>query len=395
MPRHLIIGNGTAGFSAIQAILEYDSDGEITVISLEHHLPYSRVLLTHYIGGHVSKDNLYMTGESFFKQKKVNLLLGAAAVNIDPEQKRVELDNGRVLSYEKLLVATGGKPVIPQHLQKESPDIMGLRTIEDASYIRQKSLSGAKIVIVGGGSLGVELACALREGGNFPEMVVSSSHVLSRVADDEAAAVIQEQIQSYGIKIWTGEDVTEVVHTSKGVEGVVLSGGQEISCQVVVICKGVQPNREFLDRVLPTIRGGIKVDSNMRTDIPDVYAAGDVVEAYELSRQEFCVSAIWPHAIAQGRVAGMNMTGQDVIYEGSLSRNALEIFGLPVISMGITRVPAKRDWDLDVNQDKSSYCKLVYHDAKLVGAVLVGKVEKAGKLQAAIRKAAGIETVLN
>ncbi|MGI9950753.1 FAD-dependent oxidoreductase [Moorellaceae bacterium AZ2] len=386
---YVIVGNSIAALSCIKAIREVDPVRKIAVVSKESHLPYSKVLLTHYIAGQVKLSDLFLVDRDFFRRQGVELFLGTQACNIDVKNREIELDNGRRVYYEKSLVATGASAVIPSTVPGGIEGITGVRTIEDATYIRQRALEGAKIAIWGGGLVGVKLACALQEINNLPVMLVSSPYIMSQVADNEAAYIVEQHLKSKGVRIEIGTDVKEIVAPEGRLEGVVLTDDRFIECQVLAVCKGVRPNLQFLKGVSLGSRG-LRVDQHMCTEIEGVFAAGDVTETYEISRGEYRNVAIWPNAVEQGRVAGLNMAGQRWRYRGSLTRNALEILGLPFISLGVTRVPAHGDWDVDINAGKDHYRKLVYRQGKLVGAILVGNVLEAGCLQAAIRKNAQI-----
>lgn len=385
MTRYVVIGNSIAGLSGVRAIRSRDTDGEITVVSLEKHNPYSKVLLTHYIAGHVSKEGLYLASQDELNNLNANFLMGAKAVDLDGRGKEVILDDGRSLSYDYLLVATGSRPKMPDSIPAGINGITGLRTVEDADLIKKHASNGGKVIILGGGLVGVKLACALRERGVFPEIIIGSPHIMSKVADDEGALIIEEHMRAEGVTIRTGTDIAGIDYGPEGIESLSFTDGQTIKCDALAVCKGVSPNTEFLGRALPGKRG-VKVNQNMMTDLQDVYAAGDVAVTYEVTAGVHNTAAIWPHAVEQGRIAGLNMAGKKCSYRGSLSRNALEIIGLPFISIGITNPKGcGDDWDFDIINGKKEYKKLVYRNGKLVGAVLLGRVEEAGRLQAIIR----------
>lgn len=387
MAKFVIIGASAAGTAAIREIRALDREGDITLISEENHRPYSKVLLTQYIAGRVPFQNLFLDDEDFFSRMKVNAVMGTKAVRIDPDRRTVELENGRLVPYERLLLATGGAPSISGDLGQD-PDVTGLRTISDAEAIKRRALEGAAIAISGGGLVGIKLACGLREAGATPELIVSSPHILSQVADDEAAILAERQLEMYGVRVRTGVDVKGVLRGPGGLEGISLSDGGTLPCRMLAVCKGVKPNSGPVSNHLPAWRG-VRVDARMRTGLPGVFAAGDVAETQDLTSGEFRVLAIWPHAVAQGRIAGRNMAGRPENYAGSLPRNALEILGLPFISMGAIHVPAKGgDWDVAIERGPGTYRKLIYRRGRLVGAVLVGSVLEAGRLQAEIRRSA-------
>lgn len=394
MKKYLIIGGSTAGLSAAKTIRSHDREGEITVVSREKHLPYSKVLLTHFIAGHVNKERLYLVDDRYFKRSGTNFLPGANAVGVDPAQKKVTLENGQKLDYDTLLVATGGTPAQPPDYARGKPCVAVLRTIEEALQIRRHAGPGSVVAVIGGGPVGVKLTCALREAGSLPVMIVSSPHLLSRAADDEAAMILRQHMAGSGIEIRTGTDLSGLELQRSGLPSLLLSTGETLECNMVVFCKGVRPNTGLLSSMIE-IKRGIKVDQYMRTALPDIYAAGDAAETFDLLRRDYRVAATWPHAVQQGRLAGMNMCGYKAAYDGSLSRNAMEVLGLPFISIGISRTPARENWDLKIERDNGRYRKLVYRDGRLVGALLVGDVEEAGILQAAIRRDAGVERCLD
>jgi NAD(P)H-nitrite reductase large subunit len=171
----------------------------------------------------------------------------------------------------------------------------------------------------------------------------------------------------------------------ESVEGVLLDNGERINCQLVVIGKGVQPNVEFISSTPIKVNEGIVADETMRTNLPDVYVAGDVAETYDLSTGKTGVNAIWPCAFEQGRMAGLNMVGKKAKYGGSFRMNSLDFYGLPVISMGVTR-PNGNGFQQVQKKTKNTYRKLVLKDGHIIGAILVGHVQKAGIFTTLLKK---------
>jgi len=387
MSKYVVIGNSTAGLSAVQALKLHDPNAGVTVVSAERHLPYSRVLLTHLIAGKVNRRQLFLVEPDFYLRSGIRLLEGLQAVEIAPLLKLVTLDSGEQLSYHKLLVSAGSAPVIPAGFNPSARLVTGLRTLEDAEKVLRFATPEARIVVVGGGPVGVKLACALREAGAAPELIVGSPQLLSQVADDETATIVRNRISGRGVRVRTGVEVICLEDNRDGSGLLSLSDGTNIYCNLVVFCKGVSPNAKILHGLLLPGRW-IRVDKRMRTEYEDIYAAGDVAETFEITRRQYCVAATWPHAVQQGRLAGMNMAGFQAAYSGSLFRNAMEIFGLPFISIGIHRVQSGANWDVLIRRDGLCYRKLVYRDGKLVGVQLVGDVREAGALQAEIRRGA-------
>lgn len=384
MKRYVILGNNIAALTAVRAIRSMDKEGQVTIISAENHLPYSKVLLTHYIAGHVKAENMYLTSPEEMERLNADVIYGTKAVEISMGTRKVFLADGRCIDFDRVLAATGGSPI----LEQISMDCIstGLRTIEDANLIIKTAKSGGKILIAGGGLVGVKLACALNEAGYSAEIVIKSDHILSKVADDEAALRIQLHMQSKGICIRTGVSIERVEEYEHGRENAVLSDGLKAECDMIAYCKGVRPNMSFMEKHACN-RDGIITNEFMMTKMPEIYAAGDVACTMEITENAYHNISIWPNAIEQGRIAGLNMAGGKYEYRGSLSRNSLEILGLPFIRMGITNAKGvQEELDYKIESESSTYKKLVYRKGKMVGALLLGDVYEAGRLQSIIRE---------
>lgn len=385
MKKYVILGGSIAGLTAARAIRSIDKDGEITIISAEEFLPYSKVLLTHYIAGHVKEENLYITDEQELRHLNVNIVLDTMANDIDMDNNEVILDNGVKLKFDALLLATGGNPVIPKDRIQIGCAATGLRTLKEARRIKQTANNKGNIIITGGGLVGIKLICALYEAGCTGEMVIKSNYILSKIADEEAALRIMNHLRSKGLSIRTGIDIKKIEANEDKIT-VLLDNGQQKEYAMAVYCKGVRPCTDFIN-CADSKKEVLKVNEYMMTQMPGVYAAGDVASTYEITTNSFKNVAIWPHAVEQGKIAGLNMAGEKIRYRGSLSRNALEILGLPFIAIGTTNFSGNReDFDCDVKATKDSYKKFIYKKGKLVGVILLGDVLEAGKLQAMIRE---------
>ena len=390
--RYVIIGGSAAGISAVEAIRSVDRASPIELFSREGTPFYSRVLLSYYIAGAITKDELHFRPLEFFSENKVNAHLGLRAERVLPESKSIRMEDGREYPFDRLLIATGSSPKILDIPGKDKKGVVVIRNIDHAQEIVNRLEEIKTACVLGGGLIGLRTGYALSVRGLKVKIIVKSSHVLSQMLDRDAAEMIEGTMREHGIDIRTGRDAVEIVG-KESVEGIILDDGERINCQLVVIGKGVQPNVDFISSTQIKVNEGIVGDETMRTTLPDIYVAGDVAETFDLSTGKTGVNAIWPCAFEQGRVAGLNMAGKKAKYDGSFRMNSLDFYGLPVISMGVTRIDGN-EFQQFQRKTKSTYRKIVLKDGCIVGAILVGRIQKAGILTTLLKKRVNVLDVI-
>jgi len=386
---YVIIGASAAGISAIESIRETDKNGKITVVSDENYPIYSRCLLSYYLAGTISEEKLKYRDDDFYKKNNVNAILGKKVELVLPD-KKVKLSDSTIVPFDKLLIATGSRSKTEKIPGVQLEGVLGLRNIEDAKKIEVRLDKTKTAVMLGGGLIGLRAAYALHKRGVKVTVVVKSKHVLSQILDEEGASFIQKEMEKQGIKILTGLSATEIVG-NKDVNGVVLENGEKIDCEIVVIGKGVQANTELVKGTDIKTERGIIVDDELKTTVSDIYSAGDVAQTSDLITGEKTINALWPNAVIQGKIAGLNMAGKNIKYDGSLAMNSVEFFGLPTISYGITK-PKGEGYEFIV---KKKYKKFVLKNNKIVGFVLVGDIDNAGVYGSLLRKKIDISSVKN
>jgi nitrite reductase (NADH) large subunit len=390
--RYIVIGGSAAGISAVEAIRSKDRTSPIELFSSEGTPFYSRVLLSYYIAGAITKEELHFRPLEFFSENRVTAHLGQRVEKVLPESKSIRMEDGRVYPFDRLLIATGSSPKILDIPGKDKKGVVVIRNIDHAQEIVNRLEEIKTACVLGGGLIGLRTGYALSVRGVKVKIIVKSSHVLSQMLDRESAEMIQGTMREHGIDIRTGRDAVEIVG-KESVEGIILDDGERVNCQLVVIGKGVQPNVDLISSTQIKVNEGIVADETMMTNLPDIYVAGDVAETFDLSTGRMGVNAIWPCAFEQGRVAGLNMTGKKAKYGGSFRMNSLDFYGLPVISMGITRIDGN-EFQQFQRKTKNIYRKLVLRDGRIVGVILAGQVQKAGILTALLKKRVNVSDVI-
>lgn len=363
----VIIGSGGAGISAIQTIRQNDHDEghHIALISSERELAYSPCALPYVISDSIPYKRLSRLDSSFYKKNKIQTSWGSPVCRIDPVRKSIALKNGKTFFYDKLLIATGSIPIKPPIPGIDKKGVFFVDTLKNTrrikDYIRKEKIAKrqGRVAIIGAGFTGIETALALRKQGINVIVIEMLDRILAKVLDDDFARIAHNKINALPSspklsprmisgRSWRGCDsangqkeiefklstaVTEIKGKTR-VKSVVLHNGKNIPVDMVIISVGVRPNIDFLNGSGITVNKGIIVNDRMQTNEPDIYAAGDAVETTDCITSEPTISAIWPNAIEQGKVAGLNMMGKETHYPGAFSINVLNIEGLPVISMG-------------------------------------------------------------
>jgi NAD(P)H-nitrite reductase large subunit len=381
--RYVIVGGSGGAISAVEAIRSVDQESQIDLFSDEATPLFSRVLLPYYVAEELSKPLLNFRSADFFEQNKINAHIGVRVEEIFIDSKTVRTEAGEQFPFDKLLLATGGKAIVPPIPGIDKEGISPLKTMADAERIYH--LKGKMAVVIGAGSIGVETSISLKRKGMEVALLEQLGHVLPTVFDEEAASIIKKRIEDLGITTVTGEKAIQFTGNGQ-VKGVV-TDSRKIKCDMVVLAVGVKPAIELAQKVGIEIGslGGIKVDAQMMTNLPNIYAAGDVSETYDISRDSNWINAIWPCAVEQGRIAGLNMAGRKTSYEGSFRRNSIGNFiGVPAISMGVTHADTcsscegGEEFQEIRRRTKDTYKKLILKNGRLVGAILVGQTQKAG-----------------
>jgi len=388
--QYVIIGSSAAGISAVEAIRTKDKDSKIVVISDEKKPLYSRCLISYLLAGTIDEKKIWYRKDSFFKNNKVNALLGIKAIEINTKKKEILLDNKEKVEFDRLLIATGASPKLESIPGIDKSGVFPLRTIEHAIKIQAMLGKVKSVAVLGGGLIGLRAAYALKNCGKDVSVFVKSGSILSQIVDKGAAGLMQKRIEEKGIKIFTGVAAKEITG-DKSMKGVTLDNGSKHGCELVIIGKGVSPNMEIAKDSGIKINRGILTNDSLKTNVKDIFAAGDVSETNDIALGEGSINAIWPAACEQGRIAGLNMTGEKETYEGSLAMNSIEFFGLPVISVGITK-PKNDTYEEIVKKDaaRNIYKKVVLKDGIIAGVVFVNSIENIGVIGALIKNKADI-----
>ncbi len=385
MTRYVIIGGSAGTVGAVEAIREVDPVGDITVISEEPNAAYSRPMIAEHLTREADLKKMAFPTTDFWNQQKVQTHLLKKAVKLNLAQQEVELEDNERIPYDRLLIATGGKPFVPKMEGVNKRGVYNFVNAHDAQRIGEaiEKDKVQKAVVIGGGLIGVSAAESLTKRCIKVTVIELKNWILNLVLDSDAAKIVEKAMQREDVSIITGRTVQRIM-VGKGedeaVGGVVLDDGTAIECDIVVVAVGVIPRTELAAQTDMKLNRGILVDRFMQTSVPNVYACGDVAEAYDFITQTNRVLALWPVARIGGRTAGYNMAGNRCEYPGATAMSALNYFGVPVISAGLSAADPSEGFETLLFQDKEKgvYRKVILKDGTVVGMTFVGDVERSG-----------------
>ena len=385
MSKYVIVGASAAGIGAVEAIREVDPTSSITVISEEPCPQYSRPMISDLVSGKANFEKMMCREDQFWEKNDVQALTGRTAVSLNLAEKWVALDKGDHINFEKLLIATGGKPFVPKIEGADKDGVFTFTTLSDAEHLLAKVENATSAVVIGGGLIGVSVTEALVKRGLKVTMVELKDTILSLILDPTASEMVENVITKAGVTIITGQSVQRVTGKPEDdnvVGGAVLTNGEQVQCDLIIIAIGVIPRTELVSGTGVKTNRGILVDRFMRTSVSDVYASGDVTEAYDFLYGENRLLPLWPLAQLEGKVAGYNMAGKKAEYPGGTAMSALNYFGIPIISIGITNPREASAYEILVKHEpeRNLYKKIVLEDNVIVGLTLVNDIEKAGVL---------------
>jgi NAD(P)H-nitrite reductase large subunit len=378
--KYLIIGNSAGGIGAAEAIREVDRAGAITIISDEPYPAYSRPLISEYLTSRCPVEKMLFRPADFYEKNYIRAILGQKAEELDIGRHAIRLENKRTIAWEKLLLATGGSPIVPQIKGIDCSGVFTFTTLDDAKAIDQ--YLGHRVqraVVIGGGLIGVSVTEALVKRGIKVTIVEMKERILNTILDEEASALAEGRLERAGVEIITGHTAAAVssYYLSGDVTGVTLDDSSPIPCELVIVAIGVQPRTELVAGTGIRMNRGIVGDCHMATSCADIYACGDAAEAYDFIYGENRLTPIWPNAYIGGRVAGFNMAGVPTEYPGGTAMNSLNYFGLAIVSAGMM-APPDDSYEVLVNRRDHTYKKVVLKDGLVVGMVFAGDIEKSG-----------------
>ncbi|MFH1647579.1 MAG: FAD-dependent oxidoreductase [Chloroflexota bacterium] len=354
----------------------------MTIVSDEPYHAYSRPLISEYLAGKCSVEKMAFRPADFYATNSIRAVLGDRAVSLDTDKHAAELESGTTIAWRKLLLATGGVPVVPPTRGLDLPGVFTFTRLDDAMAI-DRFLGGhrgrtVKVVVIGGGLIGVSATEALVERGVEVTVVEMKDRILNVILDEAASALASDSLGRAGVRMVTGHTVAGVTAGPEGrVSGVTLDDGQQMSCDLVILAIGVRPRTELAAGAGVKVSRGISVDRRMATSATGVFACGDVAEAYDFVYGENRLTPIWPNAYVGGRVAGFNMAGVSTDYAGGTAMNSLKYFGLAVASAGIVN-PPDSSYEVISRGYDHTYRSVVLKNGVTVGMVLAGDTARSG-----------------
>jgi nitrite reductase (NADH) large subunit len=388
----VIIGNGVAGVTAARALSDAGAGVEVYTQEAYHYYPRPR--LQRFLAGEIELEDLTLYPPAWYEERGIAVHLGIEVAELDPRVKRISLaacpergrracpergrSNGREVSYDRLLLATGSRPFVPPIEGVDKEGIFTYRTIEDALNVKRWAKGAKRAVVVGGGLLGLEAARALMVLGLKVIVLESEPYLLQRQLDAEGGALLRELIEAMGIEVVL-EASSQAVLGDGQATGVLLQDGRRIEGDLILISTGICSNVKLAQEAGLEVHRGVVVDEHLRTSAEDIYAAGDVAEFRGR------VYGIIPAAIEQARAAAQNMLGEEAAYQGTVPSNTLQVMGIDCTSIGVVHPPEGDGYQELRKSGAGVYKKLVLKNKRLVGAILLGDKKDAALISRLIR----------
>jgi NADPH-dependent 2,4-dienoyl-CoA reductase/sulfur reductase-like enzyme len=377
----VIVGLSAAGLSCLDTLLRFSPDASVTAISEEKYSPYCRCLLTYYLGKILKEDQMVIKDISSYP-RNVRFISGERVEEIHISKKSVTLSGGKEIVYDKLLIATGSHAEKPEYYD-EQKKMFTLRFLDDAKKVQQHIKD--KAIVLGGGFVGIKAAYGLIERNTRVTMVVASSYPLSMIADEKTARFIEKDLKAMGIDIHTGEDIAGIKMKNDSLR-VSLTSGVELAGDVIVVGKGVKPRVDLAKKSGIRTDMGIAVNEFLETSAEGVYAAGDCCETMDIARKIPWVNALWPVAVEQGYFAGLNMSGVQTPYPGSIGMNSLKTRTFHIITAGVLKADDGITFFEKYFPSTNQFRKLAVRDNIPVGMAFYNNFEDAGVIMNLIKK---------
>ncbi|NIM95644.1 MAG: FAD-dependent oxidoreductase [Anaerolineales bacterium] len=382
----VIVGAGPAGLTATETLRAQDNHTEIVVISDEPYPPYSPpAMVDHFLSG--SKAHLWR-GEYWPEEIGVEYRSGTKVIAIEPEDHRLQLSKDGALEYDKLVIASGSRLYAPLE-GADLPGVYNFKSLSAAEALIKKIEKGnaRSALIVGAGFIGMEIALLLQGLSVNVTQVEMLDQVMPRMLDKETASFALRAMRGRGVSVRLNTKARAFTGDKK-VRSVELESGEQLEADLYIAATGVMPNVDFLEGSGIKVNTGIVVDDYLQTNIQDIFAAGDVVESSDRLTGDCFVHPIFPNAVEQGRVVGLNILGYEISYEGADQMNSLKHLDVPIMAAGL------KDGDevLRVRRD-GSLRTLYLKDNRIVGFQLIGDVHPAGVFRSLMNRKEDIRSL--
>ena len=400
MTHHVILGAGPAGVIAAETIRKHAPGDTITLVGDEPDAPYSRMAIPYLLIGNIDERGTYLRKSDAHFDELCITQVKAKVTRVDSTGKTVHLDNGKSLSFDKLLIATGSHPVRPPIAGMDLPGVHPCWTLEDARAIQALAKPGARVLQMGAGFIGCIIMESLAARGVKLSVVEMGDRMVPRMMGPVAGGMIRDWCEAKGVQVFTG---TKVEAISRGAEQgllgklaaavglgsddasgalqVRLSNGQTVEADLVISATGVRPAIGFLKDSGITCLQGVLTDEHLQTNVPGIYAAGDCAEAFDMVSGKTIVSAIQPNAAEQARVAALNMLGQKAVLKGVTQINVLDTLGLISTSFGNWEGVAGGQSAVLTDKAAGRHLSLQFKDDVMIGCNSVGWTEHVGVMR--------------
>lgn len=376
--KYVIIGASAAGLATAEAIRQNDKAGEITILTEEAYMPYSRPSISYYLKGKVKESDMALRKNSFYKANAIDVITNSKVTAIDRDKKVVKAGR-KTYPYDKLCLATGSVPFVPpMENVKGKSNALTFLDLAMTKEVKKLANSKTRAVVIGAGLIGMKAAEGLVKVCKSVDVVELAPRVLPSILDANSAKQVKKHLENNNIKFHLENTVVKAVSKGKEITAVVLKDGKKLPCDLLILAVGVRPQTQLaVDAGLKVDRGIITDTQTMQTSDKDIYAAGDCTVSEDMLDGSKKIIALWPNAVQQGTVAGSQMAGGDLVTGGTYSVNAIDFFGLRICTCGLINATGEKYTD-KIKTDGDSYKRLVFEGDKLVGYVLINSSQNAG-----------------
>ncbi len=383
--RVIIVGNGLAGIISAKTLRELDKKVEIEVFAEEKYHYYPRPSLIEFLAGAIPFERMFAFPQEWYREQNINIHLGKPVTRIFPDSQEIEVAGGKKEKYESLLLANGSFSFIPPFKGTDKKGIFALRTLDDAFELLEYLKNHQRVVVIGGGLLGLEIARAMKSRGAQVDVVEFFDRLLPRQLDIQGASLLKAQVENMGINVHLGL-ATEEILGQNDVRGLRFKGERKIEMDMAIVAAGVRPNiRLAKEAGLETDRG-LVTDDYLQSSNPKIFGAGDVIQ------HRGRVYGIIPSSFNQARVVASNILGKKEKYEGTVPSNTLKVAGLDLTSVGLVNPEEGTSEEFrKEKKEEGIYKKVVIQKGVVVGAIWMGTKKGVNEISRIISQKINIE----